>query len=99
MTGVQTCALPICRDDFLVFVVFFDEVKRDTDLIFLGDADQFIADVEIAFAKGLRPVAVDICEDEDADYRSLDIYYLENPTFENEAIIAGMFDLPIMNLN
>jgi hypothetical protein len=69
------------------FVIMFDQVSRETSFIhFLMEME-----MESAIECGFRPIAMEVSEEEDQDYKCIALKYFDEPTVEDEAIIDSLF--------
>ena len=83
-----------CGCDLLTFVFMFDTENRETQFIpFSADAaDEFLRELECGIGRKEEPIAVELVTDDD-EYRCMGLMYIrEEPTVEDQAIVASSFD-------
>jgi hypothetical protein len=58
---------------------------------FGDDWDQFFEEITIALKKGWRPIAFELCMD-DENFDCMGLEFVNEPTVEDEAIIDSLFE-------
>jgi len=84
--------------DLTAITLVHNPTTDKTEQIFVGDPDEFIAEIEDAMEKGLRPLAIEIwndAENEDQEFSEkstfVDLEYLCEITLEDQAIVEGNY--------